>query len=97
MQRNRKLTAVIGGRTVTTLGAQGGALAVRFDDGSTMTVRTDGPPPASGAMGRVRAVRQSGTDLALDYDDGTSLALRTAEATSCVMVRSGAGVFEYAD
>lgn len=97
MQRNRKLTAVIGGRAVTALAPQGDVLTVRFDDGSVMTVRTDGPGPATGAMGRVHAVRQSGTAMALDYEDGTSLALRTAEATSCVMVRSGTGTFEYAD
>jgi len=97
MQRNRKLTGVIGGRAISGMEVQGALLTVRFDDGSVMTVRTGGGAAPGAAPGRVRAVRQGDTTLILDLDDGSSLELHTAEATSCVMVRSGTGAFEYSD
>jgi hypothetical protein len=48
-------------------------------------------------LGRVRAVRQDGTTLTLDFDTGPSLILRTAEATSSVVVRARDHSLEYAD
>jgi hypothetical protein len=48
-------------------------------------------------LGRVHAVRQDGTTLSLDFDTGPSLTLRTAEATSSVVVRAHDHSLEYAD
>jgi hypothetical protein len=48
-------------------------------------------------MGVVRAVRQAGTTLTLDYADGGSLALTTAEPSASVVLRARDGTLEYAD
>jgi len=119
MAANRKLTGVLQGRTATKIDWLGAIAAVHFDDGSLMTVETDGhvpdpnagptggasgrsgapamTPPAARPLGRVRAVRQQGMLLALDFEDGSALELRTAEATSSVLVRAPDHTLEYAD
>ena len=97
MVRNQKLTAVLAGRSITAVDSRGGTVMISFDDGSTMTVQSDGTEPAGARAGRVKAVRQRGTTLALDFDDGGTLTLRTAEETSSVMVRDKSHGFEYSD
>jgi hypothetical protein len=111
MAANHKLTGVLKGRTATQVEALGATTVVHFDDGSTMTVQTtvaaaagstaevgSGPAaPASAPLGRVRGVRQQGTTLDIDYDNGVTLELRTAEATSSVLVRARDHTLEYAD
>ncbi len=97
MARNQKLTAVLKGREAIEADGGDGRLAVSFGDGSTLTVRLGAPAPDPIPLGVVRVVRQSDCDLVFLYEDGPSLELRTAEPTSCVMLRDRAGVLEYAD
>jgi hypothetical protein len=97
MARNQKLTSVIAGRTIMGTEADGAALKVHFDDGSTMTVRTPEPAKSTSTTGKVKAVRQSGTTLNLDLADGSTVGILTAEETSSVMVRDRNGALEYAD
>lgn len=102
MVSNHKLTTVLKGRTIKEARTADGVLTVRFDDGSTMTVKTasgDAPQVGEnvGAAGPVEAVRQTGTLLRLDFNDGTVLDVPTAEVTSSVMVRDKNHALEYAD
>jgi hypothetical protein len=97
MARNQKLTSVIAGRIVAAVDVQGSLVAVHFADGSVMTVHTDGSPPSGAPVGRVRAVRQQGTQLIIDLDGGSTMEMQTAESTSSVMVRDKAQGFEYSD
>jgi len=101
MAANHKLTAVLAGRALTGVEYAPGSAALHFDDGSLMTVRlADGATPAASmppAGARVTGVRQQGTRLDLDFDQPPSLELRTAEATSSVVVRARDHALEYAD
>jgi hypothetical protein len=97
MASNHKLTGLIRGRTITGTANQGDTLTVRFDDGSEMTVRTAGGSNSAATGGTVRAVRQAGTRLDLDFEGGGALEITTAEETSTVMIRDKDGVLEYAD
>jgi len=99
MAANKKLTGVLAGRTATHFDQAGTTATLYFDDGSVMTVRTQGDVPdgRSGLLGRVRAVRQQGTTLDLDFETGSTLTLRTAEPTSSVIVRAQDQTLEYAD
>jgi hypothetical protein len=99
MAANHKLTAVIKGRTVTGVDQDGTTARVHFDDGSLMTVQlaTGDAPAGASAAGRIRAVRQTGTALQLDYESGPTLELHMAEPTSSVIVRAADGSLEYAD
>jgi hypothetical protein len=100
---NRKLSAVIGGRSVVSVGAGGhdgrdeSTAVIRFDDGSTMTVRTAPGTRTPAATGKILKVRQSPTALQLDFDDGRTLELATAEPASSVILRGPDGTLRYAD
>ena len=97
MASNRKLTAVIRGRTVTRVESRGTTALVTFDDGSNMTVRVvpGWSPPA--VTGRVVKARQEETRLQLDLDGGRTLELAIAEPTASVLLRGPDGVLQYAD
>jgi hypothetical protein len=98
MARNQKLTGVIRGRTVTAVEGAGAAVRVLFQDGSIMTVRTpEAAQVRAPLLGRIRAVRQAGTNLRIDYEREGTLALTTAEPTGCVLLRARDGALEYAD
>ena len=97
MARNRKLTRLIAGRTVTGLTAEASRAVLSFDDGSAMTVLLGAPAPPAPALGRIRAVRQSDTTLQLDFDGLPTVVLTTAEATASVMLRDRNHLLEYAD
>ena len=97
MARNQKLTSLIQGRTITGTTAIDPVLTVQFDDGSQMTVQTDGSTVTIAAGGTVAAVRQGDTTLQLEFEDGSTLDITTAEETSCVMVRDRSHLMEYAD
>ena len=98
MARNQKLTRVVAGRAIAGVDRPApGQVVVRFGDGSTMTVHTDGTAPAGPTTGAVRAVRQQGTTLQLDLAPAGTLVLHTAEATANVMVRDARHALEYAD
>lgn len=98
MASNHKLTKVLSGRTISgTSNDSSGKLTISFTDGSVMTVKTGGNNNSASTGGTVKAVRQAGTTLHLDFENGASLAVPLAEATSSVMVRDKNHVMEYAD
>ena len=97
MASNHKLTGVIAGKTVQTLTVDGGKLAIAFEDGTAMTVKLGAVLPDATKTGVVKAVRQSGVTLSLDYEDGSTLDIETQEETSSVMVRDENHRMTYAD
>lgn len=97
MASNHKLSTLLQGRTLQSTSNAGNVLTVTFTDGAHMTVQTQGSANSASTGGTVRAVRQSGTDFSLDFENGQTLSVVLAEATSSVMVRDKAGTMEYAD
>lgn len=97
MASNHKLTRLIAGRTITGTGNSSGALTLSFDDGSKMTVQTTGSSNSASTGGVIKAVRQQGTTLSLDFTGGGTLEIQMAEETSSVMVRDKHNIMEYAD
>jgi hypothetical protein len=97
MTSNRKLTAVLHGRTITGTHHQDHRLIVTFADGSTMTVHTAGTIAGAATGGMIAKVRQQDTQLALDCEDGSTMQIPLAEATSSVMVRAHDHTLEYTD
>lgn len=98
MASAQKLTKIIAGRTISATAQAENLLTVTYADGSTMKVKTrpDSANPAA-TGGKVKKVRQKGTELHLDLEDGSSISIHTAEATSSIMLRDKAGKLEYAD
>lgn len=97
MTSNHKLSALLQGRTLTTLDSESAQTLVTWSDGSTLTVQTN-EPVTGGPLGAVvHAVRQADTTLIIDFDRGVSLQMTLAASTSSVMVRDRAHVLEYAD
>lgn len=96
MTANHKLSALLQGRTLTTLSSDAETL-LAFSDGSAMTVQTAGAVTGGTPGAVVHAVRQAGTTLVLDFEGGTSLQMTTAGPTSSVLVRDKSHVLEYAD
>lgn len=97
MASNHKLTSLLQGRTISGTSNQGNALTILFDDGFKMTVQTAGSLNSAATGGKVKAVRQAGTTLDLDFEAGGTLEIPLAEETSSVMVRDKNNVMEYAD
>ncbi len=97
MTSNHKLTGVLQSRTISGTANQGDVLTIHFDDGSLMTVQTAGSSNSASSGGTVKAVRQQGTTLALDFEAGGTMEIPLAEETSSVMVRDKGGAMEYAD
>jgi len=98
MAANKKLTGVIGGRTIKTAGAGDGVLNITFNDGSTMKIKTGAAVITDAMSGHmIKSVRQQGTTMNLDFTDGSSAQVALAEATSSVMLRDAKGAMEYAD
>ena len=62
-----------------------------------MTVQTSGSVNSAATGGTVKAVRQQGTTLALDFETSGTLEIPLAEETSSVMVRDKNHGMEYAD
>ena len=98
MASNQKLTKLIKGRTISGSSQAAGVLTLTFADDSKLTVKTAPSSSNSAATGgTIDKVRQKGTELDLDLQGGGSVSINTAEATSSVMLRDGAGKLEYAD
>ena len=98
MSLNRKLTPIIKGRIIQSVSWDQAILRVSFTDDSAMTIKT-GPimQTAEVKERKIKAVRQRGTVMNLDFADGTSMTLDLAEAASSVMLRDRNGTLEYAD
>ncbi len=98
MHSNQKLTKLIAGRTISGSSQVDGLLTITFDDGSTMKVKVATSNTNSATTGgKIKKVRQGGTELDFDLEDGSTLTIITAEETSSVMLRDKAGGFEYSD
>ncbi len=97
MAANHKLTSLLKGRTISGISTGYNQMIITYTNGSKMTIKAAGSPNSTSTVGTVKGVRQSGTELCLDFESGSSLTITTVEETSCVIVRSGAGVMEYAD
>ncbi len=97
MTGNHKLSALLKGRTLTTVSSESTEAVLSFGDGSSMTVQTGGDVTGGTPGAVVHAVRQADTTLILDFEGGSDMQITTAEATSSVMVRDRSHVLEYAD
>jgi hypothetical protein len=94
MPRNQKLTRVIGGRTVQRATAEPGKLAIRFNDESTMTVKTPGIVNLSlGA--KVKAIQEDSAEFTLQFEDGSTVTLQLADPGASVAVRDKVNRVEY--
>ena len=97
MTSNHKLTGILQGRTINGTSNSGDTLTIHFTDGSQMTVQTTGSSNSASSGGTIKAVRQQGTTLALDFEAGETMEIPLAEETSSVMVRGKDSTMEYAD
>ena len=87
MRRNQKLTRVIGGRTVQRTTAKVGKLVIRFDDQSTMQVKTAGVTNIFPPGGRIKAVQEDGVEFTLQFEDGSKIRVELADPGASVAVR----------
>ncbi len=85
MRRNQKLTRVIGGQTVQRATAEVGKLVIRFDDQSTMQVKTAG----------VTNIFPPGGRISLLFEDGPPMNLQLADPGASVAVRDWNNQVEY--
>jgi len=63
MPRNQKLTRVIRGRTVERATTAVGKLVIKFNDESTMQIKTAGIANIFPPGGKVKAIQEDGTSL----------------------------------
>ena len=94
MPRNQMLTRVIGGRTVQQATAEPGKLVIRFDDGSTMTVRTNGIVNLSPGA-KVKSAQEDGPKFTLQFEEGSTVTLQLADPGASVAVRDKNDKVEY--
>ena len=94
MPRNQKLTRVIGGRIVQWATVEPGKLVIRFDDGSTMTVRAAGIVNLSQGA-KVKAAQEDGPKFALQFEEGSTVTLQLADPGASVAVRDKNDKVEY--
>jgi hypothetical protein len=95
MRRNQKLTRVIGGQTVQRATAEVGKLVIRFDDQSTMQVKTAGVTNIFPPGGRIKAVQEDGANFSLLFEDGPPMNLQLADPGASVAVRDWNNQVEY--
>jgi len=95
MRRNQKLTNVIRGRTVQQATAEPGKLVIKFDDQSTMQVKTAGIADMFPPGGQIKAVQEDGAQFTLQFDDGLAVNLQLADPGASVAVRDKNNGVEY--
>jgi hypothetical protein len=95
MPKNRKVTAVIKGRSVLSATHKRGALIIVFDDRSRMTVKTVAPAAPIPTAARIKAVLEDDKQCALQFDDGSLLTIQLADPGASVSVRDRNGAVEY--
>jgi len=96
MSINNKLTGVIQGRTVQGTSNADDKLSIHFDDGSVMTVQTQGNSNSAFTGGKVTSVWQTSTALTLGFENGAKWDVPAPEETASVMVRDRDHKLEYA-
>jgi hypothetical protein len=95
MPRNYKLTSVIGGRTIQRSTAEPGKLVIRFDDESTMNVKTAGVADIFPPGGKVEAIREDVREFRLQFEDGSTVTFQLSDPGSSVAVRDKNNRVEY--
>jgi hypothetical protein len=95
MPRNQKLTRVIGGRTVKVATAEPGKLFIRFDDQSTMQVKTAGTIGRFPPGGTIKAILEDGTEFKLQFEDDSTKRIELADPGASVAVRDKNNEVEY--
>ncbi|MGA8657226.1 MAG: hypothetical protein WB586_13855 [Chthoniobacterales bacterium] len=95
MPRNHKLTNVIQGRTVRVVTAEPGKVLIRFDDQSTMTVKTAGIVDIFPPGGKIKAIQEDGPEFSLQFEDGSTVSLQLTDPGSSVAVRDKSNAVEY--
>jgi len=95
MRRNQKLTNVIRGRTVQRATAEPGKLVIRFNDQSTMQVKTAGIANMFPPGGEIKVVQEDGVNFGLQFEDGLAVNLQLADPGASVAVRDKNNQVEY--
>jgi antitoxin YefM len=95
MPRNQKLTNILQGRAVQVSTAEPGKLVIRFDDQSTLTVKTAGIADIFPPGGKIKAIQEDGAEFTLRFEDGSSVDLRLADPGASVAVRDRNNQVEY--
>jgi hypothetical protein len=95
MRRNQKLTRVIGGRTVERATAEPGKLVIKFNDQSTMQVKTSGIAGIFPPGDKVKVVQEDGPEFRLQFEDDSTATLQLADPGSSVAVRDKNSRVEY--
>jgi hypothetical protein len=95
MPRNQKLTRVIGGRTIQVATAGPGKLFIRFDDQSTMQVKTAGITNMFPPGGTIKAIVEDGTEFKLQFEDDSTVTVELADPGASVAVRDKNNEVEY--
>jgi hypothetical protein len=95
MARKQKLTRVIGGRTVQRATAEVGKLVIRFDDQSTMQVKSAGITGMFPPGGTIKAVQEDGASFTLQLEDHSTIRVELADPGASVAVRDKNNEVEY--
>lgn len=96
MRLNHKLTSTLQGHTIANFETEGGAITVRFNDGTAMRVK--GTPQGSVAVpqgGQITQAYEQGDRLGLHFDNQTSMVLQLENPGNAVSVRDGANKVLY--
>jgi hypothetical protein len=75
--------------------AEPGKLSIRFDDQSTMKVKTARIPDIFPPGGRVKAIQEDGPEFRLQFEDDSTVTLQLAHPGSSVAVRDQNNHVEY--
>jgi hypothetical protein len=95
MPRNQKLTNVIGGRTIQRATAEAGKLVIRFNDESTMQVKTAGITGLFPPGGTRKAILEDGAEFKLQFEDDSTIRVKLADPGASVAVRDKNNGVEY--
>jgi hypothetical protein len=86
---------MIGGRTVQVATAEPGKLFIRFDDQSTMQVKTAGVTGLFPPGGTIKAILEDGTEFKLKFEDDSTVRVELADPGASVAVRDKNNDVEY--
>ena len=70
-------------------------LVIRFNDQSTMSIKTAGIAGIFPPGGKIKAIQEDGADFTLQFEDGSSVSLRLADPGASVAVRDKNNRVEY--
>jgi hypothetical protein len=95
LNRNQKLSHVLGGRRIESFSIAASELTITFADKSTVNA-----PLAAGTLAdiptkTIAVVHQDGPHLQISFDDQTATDIALNPESSSVLVRSASGTVEY--